>query len=53
MSEIIHGSFQRQHLQELCDQLKEVIHTYEGRTSLAEVLGVLEIIKHELIAEHQ
>lgn len=53
MSEIIHGSFQRQRLQELCDQLKEVIHTYDGRTSLAEVLGVLEIIKHELIAEHQ
>jgi len=53
MSEVIHGMFQRQHLQELCDQLKEVIHTYDGRTSLAEVLGVLEIVKHELIAEHQ
>lgn len=53
MSEIIHGSFQRQHLQELHDQLKEVIYTYGGRASLAEVLGVLEIVKHELIAEHQ
>ena len=53
MSEIIHGSFQRQHLQELCDQIKEVIHTHDGRTSLAEVLGVLEIVKHELITEHQ
>lgn len=53
MSEVIHGAFQRQHLQELYDQLKEVIHTYDGRTSLAEVLGVLEIVKHDLIVEHQ
>ena len=53
MSEVIPGAFRRQHLQELCDQLKEVIHAYDGRTSLAEVLGVLEIVKHELIAEHQ
>lgn len=44
--------FKRPQLAALRDEIKELIYSYEGRTSLAEAIGILEIVKHELIEEH-
>lgn len=37
---------------ELCEEIKTVIYKYEGEMPLALTLGVLEIVKKELIDEH-
>jgi hypothetical protein len=54
MSEtVIPVEFGRSYLTDLRNELKDLIYTYAGRTSLAEAIGLLEIVKHELIEEHQ
>lgn len=38
---------------ELCDRLKDVVYGYSDRMPLATAVGVLEILKLELIGEAQ
>ena len=45
---IIHPPFQRHHLGEMAERIKEVIYEYADRVSVAEVLGILEIVKAEI-----
>lgn len=40
-------------LNELRGQLREVIASHAGQVPLAGVLGVLRIIEHELLQEHE
>lgn len=40
--------FQRAPLGEMAEQIREVIYAYANRVSLAEALGVLEIVKQEV-----
>lgn len=53
MSEIINGSFQKKYQVELAmrDAIREAIYKFEGQTSLVSALGVLELVKAELIQE--
>lgn len=44
------GKSPYRNLEELRDEIWELIHKHTDRVSLAETLGVLEIVKHELIA---
>ena len=37
----------------LRDQLRELIYSHAGTMSVAEVLGVVEIVKMEIFEEHQ
>jgi hypothetical protein len=39
-------------LEELREQIRELIASYQGTVPLAGVLGVLRIVEHELIQEH-
>ena len=45
---IIHPPFQRHHLAEMAERIKDVIYEYADRVSVAEVLGILEIVKTEI-----
>ena len=47
------GGFGRPVLTDLRNSIKDAIYAYDRRISLAEAIGLLEIVKHELIGEHQ
>jgi len=52
---VIRGDFGRhpfRHLEEMHGELRAVISQWEGRAALAEVLGVLDIVRHELLQEN-
>jgi len=51
MSEVVVVDFGRDHLNSMAEELKEIIYSYAGRTSLAEVIDILDIVKHEIIEE--
>ena len=53
MTEVKEFPFKRPVLTDLRDELKALIYSYENRMSLAEAIGILEIVKQELITEHQ
>lgn len=36
---------------EMCERLKEVIYSYDGRVPLSLAIGVLEIAKREILEE--
>ena len=48
MSAPIYTPFPRQHLGEMGERIREVIYSYANRASVAEVMGVLEIVKLEV-----
>ena len=48
-TEVIFTSFGRPVLSTLYIDMQLVIQKHQGRTSLSEVLGVLELVKHGLI----
>ena len=50
---IVHPPFQRHHLGDMAEQIKEVIYSYADRVSVAEVVGILEIVKAEVLAEQE
>lgn len=50
---VTHAPFKREHLGSMADEIKAVIYTYVDRVSVAEVLGVLEIVKHEIYNENE
>ena len=52
-SEVIFTSFGRPVLSTLYIDMQLVIQKHQGRTSLSEVLGVLELVKHGLIEGHK
>jgi hypothetical protein len=37
---------------EVAQRVKAVLMEYEGRLSLVSALGILEVVKHELLATH-
>lgn len=39
--------------EELADKLKALVYAYEGKLSLSAAIGVLEIVKYEIIQEHR
>jgi len=45
---VVHGPFQRAQLGNMAEEIRAVIYSYANRASVAEVLGVLEIVKHEV-----
>ena len=45
--------FKRAPLSSLREEIRALIYTYSERISLAEAIGLLEIVKVELIREHQ
>lgn len=53
MSEIIKVNFNRNYQVELemRDAIREAIFKFEGQTSLVSTLGVLEVVKKELMEE--
>lgn len=48
MSEVVHGPFKRAHLNEMAEEVRDVLYKYVNRASVAEVLGILEIVKQEV-----
>jgi hypothetical protein len=53
MTNVIRLPTQNQHLYRLAKELKELIYGYEDRVFLAEAIGVLEIVKTEIIKDHE
>ncbi len=53
MSKIISVNFPKKYQVELAmrDAIWEVLHKFDGQTSLVSALGVLELVKSELIQE--
>ena len=39
-------------VKELTEKLNTVIHEYSGKVLLVDVIGAIEVIKHELIVYH-
>ena len=52
---VIPGSGQRAEdvTGELADRIREVIYEYSGRLTLAAAVGVLAIVQHELMMDHE
>lgn len=48
MPKVIQGKFYRQHLDELQEEIEDLLQKYEGRISIAEVLGMIEAIKLDI-----
>jgi hypothetical protein len=46
---VVMGLFHREMAAKLCDELEAVIHQYDGKLLAVEVLGIMEIIKHNII----
>lgn len=47
-SNVAHAPFQRAQLGSMAEEIRNVIYSYANRASVAEVLGVLEIVKQEV-----
>ena len=45
---VVHGPFKRAHLNEMAEEVRDVLYKYVNRASVAEVLGILEIVKQEV-----
>lgn len=52
MSNVKRLPTQNGHLYRLAKELKELVYSYEDRIFLAEAIGVIEIVKAEIIKEH-
>ena len=52
-STVIPGGFKKSALSTLQKTIKREVLEYAGRISLAEAIGVLEVVKHDLIEEHR
>lgn len=46
------GRTQHENANSMCEEIKDVIYSYSGKVPLATALGVLEIVKKELIDDH-
>jgi hypothetical protein len=45
---VVHAPFQRAQLGNMAEEIRTVVYRYANRASVAEVLGVLEIVKQEI-----
>ncbi len=45
---VVYGPFKRTHLNEMAEDVRDVLYKYVNRASVAEVLGILEIVKQEV-----
>ena len=52
-SKVILGGFGKALLTDLRNAIKDEVFKYEKRISLAEAIGILDIVKHELIEGHR
>ena len=50
---VVLGGFGKAVLTDLRNAIKAEVFKYEKRISLAEAIGILDIVKHELIEEHR
>lgn len=48
MSDPLYVPFKRNHLNAMAAEIRETIYAYVNRASVAEVLGILEIVKQEV-----
>ena len=48
MSNITHAPFKRAHLEKMAQDVRDALYKYANRASVAEVLGILEIVKQEV-----
>lgn len=48
MAEPVYAPFKRNHLNEMAEEVRDVLYKYVNRASVAEVLGILEIVKQEV-----
>lgn len=48
MAEVIHAPFRRAHLNEMAEDIHAAMAKYANRVSLAEAIGILEIVKQEV-----
>jgi len=53
MTNVVNVPFKREHLGELAEALVALMYEYADRISLAEALGVLEIVKAQILEEQQ
>jgi hypothetical protein len=53
MADVIQFPTRRADIQALVDQIKALVYAQSGRISVAEAIGVLEVIKVEILAEQQ
>ena len=51
MSNIVAAPFKKEHLGTLAEDIQALIYVYVNRISLAEAIGVLEIVKAQLLEE--
>lgn len=51
MDNIIKVEFKRNDIQTLVDEIKSLIYQRSGSITVSEAIGLLEIIKHEILGE--
>lgn len=51
MDNIVHIPFKREYLTELATRIIDTVYEYADRISLAEAVGVLEIVKSQVLEE--
>ena len=53
MADVIQFPTRRADIQALVEQIKALVYTESGRMSVAEAIGVLEVVKQEILAEQK
>ena len=49
MSNVVTAPFRREHLGEMARKIETVVYEYADRISLAEAIGILEIVKAQIL----
>jgi len=51
MSNVVTAPFRREHLGEMASKIEAVVYEYADRISLAEAIGILEIVKAQILED--
>jgi hypothetical protein len=51
MSNIVVVPFRREHLGEMANKIEKIIYEYANRISIAEAIGILEIVKAKILED--
>ena len=51
MSNVVTAPFRREYLNEMASKIEAVVYEYAGRISLAEAIGILEIVKAQILED--
>ena len=51
MSNVVTAPFRREHLGEMANKIEAVVYVYADRISLAEAIGILEIVKAQILED--